>query len=260
MNYFGEGEDQYIRKTYGNHKEISYLEPQYIPKGYWFEGWYFDQGLRKPFDYTGSFSEDITLYPKFEKIDDYDERKKYTFLNAEKLGTITLGWGQERYGFYVSGFTGTLEVQYVLNCPHDDEAQFGVWNDTTNKGVYVHWINDGERHTASLEVNRGDIIRVTGIGAVNAEKAQIIEYKLTGADLQNLGAKVEIPEQFEVTATQGSYFTLPVYEHLGFEFKGYYTQPNGEGERITNIRGESLKRYEEGQPLTVYAYYVNIED
>lgn len=260
MYYYGDGEEDYIRRTYGDGREIPFFEPKTTPKGYFFAGWCYDKGLSKPFYYTGTFSEDLTLYPKFVEIEDYDQRKKYNILNKEMTSTITLGWSQVRYGYYVSTFKGTLEIEYVLQCPYDDEAQFGVWNLTTNRGMHASWINNGEWGSVELNVNPGDIIRVEGYGAVNAAQSQIILYNLKSDQLSKGDAKVDIPDQFDFTVTQGSYFTLPVYEHLWYEFRGYYTEPQGGGQRLTNNQGKSLSRYEFNGPITAYAYYVRVEE
>ena len=259
MYYYGDGEEDYIRKTYGDGREIPFFEPKTTPKGYYFAGWYYNKSLSKPFYYTGSFSEDLTLYPKFLEIEDYDQRKQYKILNKEMSSTITLGWSQVRYGYYVSTFKGTLEIEYVLQCPYQDEAQFGVWNMTTNRGMDLCWINDGEWASVELSVNPGDIIRVAGYGAVNAAESQIIWYNLKSDKLSKGDAKVELPEEYQFTVTQGSYYTIPVFEHSYYDFRGYYTEPKGGGVRLTNGKGESLTRYEEGQDITAYAYYVKKE-
>ena len=147
-----------------------------------------------------------------------------------------------------------------LDCPYDDEAQFQIWNETTNRGMVESWINAGEMGSYTLDVHVGDIIRVSGTGAVNGALTQVIWYKLTSSEFDKGAAKVDIPDYFDITVTQGSHFTLPVYERLWYEFKGYYTAPDGGGERLTNNKGESLARYEKGANCTAYAYYVRIEE
>ena len=259
MYYSGEESENYVRRTYSDSKNITYLEPQYIPKGYVFAGWYHDPQLSEPFLYTETVDDDLVLYPKFEEVKGYDDQKHYTFINQEITATARLELLQTFSYYYISSFTGTLEIDYVLDCPYDDKADFSVWNVTTNKRINAIEIPNGEKRSCTLQVSCGDIICIMVEGYTNGQESQMIYYTLKGCDLNKLEADVNIPDYFEVKVTEGSHFTLPVYKHSGYVFNGYYTSRNGNGVRLTNSDGESLAPYESTDSITVYAYYIKSE-
>ena len=54
----------------------------------------------------------------------------------------------------------------------------------------------------------------------------------------------------------GDLFKLDYVEKDGYIFKGYYTAPDGQGERITDEKGASLSHSQAIQNYVVYPYYV----
>lgn len=258
VNFYGEDAGYNLEKTYSKSNPIQPLTPRVIPDGYRFDGWYLDSQCKTRFTYTETVTEDITLYPKFfKKSYYYEEELGYGYLKEDETHNYTLTGRGEHTASKLCGYSGNLTITATLTCPYGETASLTVFNVQTNQSKYIQYIENGQEVSCTIKVNGGDVIRLTMSGHIDANSTQNQTLKVTYSGLGNEGkqASVEIPEYFSYEVTQGNRFTLPVSGKYGYVFKGYYTEENGLGIRLTDGKGNSLADYALGADAYLYPYF-----
>ncbi|MBQ9610482.1 MAG: InlB B-repeat-containing protein [Lachnospiraceae bacterium] len=147
----GGEEIQSITKGYGD-RVAEPLEPKFLGGGYSFAGWYSDEALETPYEFTTMPAEDITLYAKWD-INSYTIR--FVTNGGSTVAAMTADYGSEltapkaplREGYTFIGWYADrkLTLPYVFaNMPAQDET------------IYAGW--EPESHTISFESNGGSSV------------------------------------------------------------------------------------------------------
>jgi hypothetical protein len=128
---------------------------------------------------------------------------------------------------------------------------------STNQSKNLQYIENGQEVSCTIKVNAGDVLNLTMRGHIDANSTQNQTLKVTfsGLGVEGKKASVEIPEYFSYEVTQGNSFTLPVSIKNGYVFKGYYTEKNGGGTRLTDGKGNSIADYLLGADAYLYPYF-----
>ena len=152
---------------------------------------------------------------------------------------------------YVSALTYTLT--FVTNCEevitpetHTTEEDFSL-PEVSKKGYqFVGWSTNPNDWTGLTNVYGGQYRQDTILYAIfRAETYTVIYHKGTGTDYGR------------IDVAYGEDYTVPYVEETGYNFVGYYTKENGQGQQLTDSEGKSISAWSitENRVVDIYAHY-----
>ena len=225
----------YLYPNNGGSTIYRYLRTKYNENGWLIDGVHYDDG------------ETIHVTKDIEVIPDYIETIQYpTFYNPVRTGYTFLGW----YTAMVGGDRVTEVTD--LNGPSRLNL-YGHWQDDSSHGNYKLPINNIEKATE----HRATVTFKFNNGRADATAEVQTRYFPNGwlVDGVHHDSNVFI-EKDENTVIEPDYIVTRINALFpntptksGYEFVGWYTEDNGQGEHITVLNMDS--------DLTIYAYYTN---
>src|SRR5690554_4605336 len=127
-------------------ESLGYVPSAPTKRGYTFVGWYYDEELTQEFDINTPITEDMTLYAKWQLID--NDRIEFTHSATESWnGTVTPGTTEKLYGLlnkYGSLENGYMKL-YWASLMIDGQVYLVNIEDTSH-GLWIYYIyNFGNR-------------------------------------------------------------------------------------------------------------------
>ena len=151
---------------------------------------------------------------------------------------------------YVSALTYTLT--FVTNCEdvvpsetHTTEEDF-MLPEVSKKGYrFVGWSTNPNDWTGLKNVYGGQYVQDTILYAIFSVETYFVTYH-TGRD----------SDYGRLTIAYGENYTVPYVEVTGYNFVGYYTKENGQGQQLTDNDGNSLSPWALTEnTVDIYAHY-----
>lgn len=251
VDYYGDGKN--LEKTYTSGSKIEYLVPPNIDNRHVFDGWYEEYLLTHEFMYDTPVTNDIKLYPKITEVGDLSALHK-TIITSDINEAMPITVQGDHIRSYVCGYSGTLNITISYSCTDDDVLSVGG-------PIHVPFgLRNGESVSTRISVEAGKIITFTFNSHNDTNNKGTVYYTLSGLDRTDREVEVDIPDEFEIRVTNGNTFKLKVFQYDNYIFRGYYTERDGKGERVTDENGKSIGTYEFGNDVTLYAYYVEKDE
>ena len=254
VDFYGIGSGRNLEKTYSNSRPIEFITPQKLPTGHVFDGWYLDSSLTKKFSYDEPVSDDLILYPRTYKPSAYLASFGYRQIDSDQTYKYELSTDKVREPSFMCTYSGYLTVTLSVEGPDDKMVSFSL--SRSNGGSTMYRLYNGETATWRIKVNEEDIIKIYMDGYAADNETQTVTVSFTELGLKGKTAEVDIPEVFTVGVTQGNRYSLPKNTESIYTFKGYYTEANGQGIRLTDEDGNSIGDYEFDRDIYAYGYYV----
>ena len=208
--------------------------------GYAFAGWYTDSSCTTPYNFSGTITEDITLYAKwFSMTSSYYSREyvdiaNYTSSSSKKSFTANSSSSVNYYYFtcYKSG-------SYNINVVFSSGDYYVTVNNATQGTTILTRTNmysgNSSTRTESFTANAGDVICVslykysssssTGYGSFYVTNASYPTSTATASCATVEGLTYNTESSYEDTVDYDENYTLPTPIRAGYTFAGWY---NGE--------------------------------
>lgn len=239
-------------------KENPTLYPP-LPKkeGYLFAGWYLDEELNLLYDFSYPLIKDETLYAKFISKDEALYNDVKTDIEYEYIDDVVYDFVVPASSSYEVSYRFTFTAkeaygyQYVIKLYEESNANidFVIYNETTKEYIQGKNPISSSYYLCTFMTNQYDVISVYCYGR---DSDKNINIAVKGDE--SLNAK-ELKYFEEKEIEYGSTYNLPVYKYDNLSFMGYYTEPNGQGTKLTNELGECLSSWDKDVDTAVYAYY-----
>ncbi len=204
-------------------------------EGFTFEGWYTDAELTKPYDFNSKVTENITLYAKWTKIDETQNKSeiivkglenKELILNDDKTVDFSKLETPTRDGFIFGGWYTDENCQNRLTeeTVIEDGNIYGKWiNNRTpallNAADHIAYINGYPDKTVKPENN------------ITREEVAAIIYRLMNEDAQKEFSGKE-PTFTDISKSDWSYESVAVVAAAGL-ISGYEDSTFRPGNAIT---------------------------
>ena len=256
-----------------NVKEVVVGTPVEIPskptkKGYVFRGWFTDEDCRKYFDFTSKITESMTLYAGWYEIAS-ESGTTIRLNNPNGIGALVTA-GTTVYYYFVVPAT----QKYILTCEYktsnnDLEKGLIMYNVTSfcsgnvNISKTFGYENDGYAYdkiqTIEFDGIAGSVIRIqyTEVyGSKNDPETYGVFTSISGDEPPVNSSDLSIEAiPLPVSVTFDSDFNLGVPTYPGHTFIGWFSEPNGNGERLTDETGASLAPWSYDTIQYVYAFF-----
>ncbi len=207
--------------------------------GYLFTGWYTDMTLTERYTFEGIVNDTITVYAGWVRHDGD--------------GTLSVGTGGSSIDI---SSKHNAEYVYLAFVPLVSEtvnitssvAKYTYMN-LCDENFYVLYESYGYSPSIKRSVTAGQLYYV----AIRTNYTQTIGLTINGTAAPAVNVTVNHVDK--ATVEYGSHYTLPVATKMGYEFVGYFTQPNGQGIQLTDGSGQSLAPYGVLDHSQMYACY-----
>lgn len=257
MDAYGKETRLPVSRSATEAKRFEYVYPHDIPKGYYFAGWYEDYQCSKKYDFSQTLTSDITLYPYFKKMPEnvvgtIGQKNDEIIFSANSSASTT-----RRYAVAEDAIL-RIVVHSSISSGSKKEVYFNVYNSTNGLSLLLGTLVDGATASSvsDIKVKAGDVLHLSA--ETNGDPISVY-FEFSGFT-EPEGSYADIPKSIEFDVTNGNHYTLKVYQKFGMEFKGYYTEPNGNGTRCTDENGASLDTYEFASDVKLYPYYEPITE
>ena len=219
------------------------LEYPTVPtrEGYAFAGWYTTADCTVMYDFSGTITEDITLYAKWIAMTssyysrEYVDIANYNSSSSKKSVTVSASYSSSQNYYY---FTCYKSGTYTFYADHTSgDFYITVYNVTQGTTVInqANLYSSYPNTSVSFTANAGDVIYVrlykyssvgsTGKGAFYVTNASYPTSTATASCSTIIGYEYSVGETASAAITFGSLHTLPELTRTGYTFLGWY---NGE--------------------------------
>lgn len=231
--------NQIVSKTKG----INYpVAP--IKEGYIFAGWYYDKEYTDIYYCNHNIEKNTILYAKWVSIDQLKEGKYIDISQyfGDKVYKYTPTKKGEVVNFYFYGEPGFMDyINFTGNGLKGKVERF-ILRDNTYYGGTSYTVDGG----FSFYLYTGDILIFT----LTIEEGTEVLVDIPIKEPNEVGLLVPSKIIF------GSNYKLDVpINSDGLIFNGYYTEPNGQGVRLTDEFGNSLVAWDIAYDTKIYAYF-----
>lgn len=235
-----------------------------------FLGWFKDINDEIPFDFSNPIMETITLYAKYENLNIY---------NQVSVGDTV----QESIGYdgiwtytFVARFDGVIRVKTTIKDIKNNIVGFDIdiyKNSTSNTGIkmivenlrlgYVNSIKKNDEAIIDFYVKYGETFTFrctegyysrpySGENIIISELIYLEKVDLF-KDYITLSMNAH---EYIISVTYNQNFDFGYIYYNGFTFKGWFTEPNGKGKKLTDEKGKSIIPWNVTDISEVYAYFV----
>lgn len=217
--------------------------------------------------FTAKYTPVINQYTYVFKNDDGTEIKSVTAdygtdiivpENPTKASTVQYSYTFASWSNYINGMSLTEDITFVA-----------TYTSTLNQYTYKFVDNDGTE-LKSATVDYGTKISAPSApadkGAYTFDSWEGFADGMTVAGDVTFKAVYKYKtynitvDGYEISsdATYGENYVITPAEKYGYDFVGYYTEADGNGTKLTDSEGNSLKAYEYEKDITVYPYFADL--
>ena len=227
-------------------------------EGYSFVGWYLDADCTVPYSFSGTITEDITLYAKWAEMSSY-------YYSREYVDIANSGYSTYSKYFDVYSSNSSSQQYYYFTCYNAGTYNFEasrstgdfyikVHNQTQNTQVLARSnLYSGNTTTStSFYANAGDVIYVSVYNYSSGTNSSGYFYVSNpGYPVSSAVAIPSLPDGLDYAAgytygtelAYGVEYTLPTPERYGYNFLGWYDQ-------YGNLVEDGIWNYQESVYLT----------
>ena len=226
--------------------------------GYILEGWYTDSTLTNKYSFSGSITESFTLYAKwipnsnnYTKTSSYNSSSNYYSKNVNNSSSYA-----DTYATYFIIDKANTKMYYRNSSSSSSyRIYFKVENitDGTTIKSYGSYITNTSFSSLTLNADIGDVIKIS---AYYYSYSSSLRMYFTGTDNTSTATVSSYLTTVNNDIEYNSEYTLPKLEKTGYLFFGYYTEPNGEGTKLTDENGNSITNYSFAEDKEIYPYFV----
>lgn len=217
--------------------------------------------------FTAKYTPVINQYTYVFKNDDGTEIKSVTAdygtdiivpENPTKASTVQYSYTFASWSNYINGMSLTEDITFVA-----------TYTSILNQYTYKFVDNDGTE-LKSATVDYGTKISAPSApadkGAYTFDSWEGFADGMTVAGDVTFKAVYKYKtynitvDGYEISsdATYGENYAITPAEKYGYDFVGYYTEADGNGTKLTDSEGNSLKAYEYEKDITVYPYFADL--
>ncbi len=209
--------------------------------GYAFVGWYTDSSCTTKYNFSGTITENITLYAKWSSMTssyntrEYVDIANYNSSSNKKTFSASSSYSSSKDYYYFTCYTSGSYTIYAARTSGD--FYITVYNATQGSTIMSKYnlYGSSSSKSASFTANAGDVIYVSLYKYSSYDSAGAGTFYVSGAGYPTSTATVncntvegyvyDSTSTIETTVTFGSDYTLPTPIRTGYSFLGWY---NGE--------------------------------
>ena len=239
FNYGNSGYDP-VTVTLNPGETLSYPA---IPtrSGYAFAGWYTNSTCTSAYNFTGTITQDMTLYAKWVSMSssyssrEYVNIENYTSSSRKSFSGITSSSSSTPHYYYFTCYTaGTHTLCTYYSGGDYYISAYNVSQSTTIISNTNLWSGGTQSKSASFTANAGDVIRIaiykysssasTGSGSFYMTNANRPTSTATVPSTTSTTYVYDAASSSTATVTYGSTVTLPTPTREGYTFAGWYDE------------------------------------
>ena len=251
---YNDGRGTFKEVKLGIGDSVEYLIPESQDKNTFFVGWYRDPECKNLYQFNDEITESFQLFAKWKVIDmvNFIALKGNTVLNRQAY------INPSEPIVFVAPYTGQLSLK-VSGVKTDFYICYDIYKYVDDKGLRCGNIkvnSEGAPSTSygetNLNVKEGDIYYLRLYSATDIVTTMKMNINFELINKLDLKSKVVSKLNFNsIDVTYDSQFNLTKLNYCGYEFKGWYSEVNGNGLKIDT---ESTWKYT--NVLDIYPYLV----
>jgi uncharacterized repeat protein (TIGR02543 family) len=257
----------YSTDTLTNGQTLSYIQP--TRSGYCFTGWYTDSSCTTRYNFTGTITEDMTLYAGWTS-------SAYTISSSSWTSSGSTLNSTNKSDGSTGSYTITARSQIRVSFQYkvSSESGYDKLHILKNGTAIITPISGSTSYVSlSVDLNSGDtlVFKYTKDGSVSSNSDCAYIYGLTYSSNVSytstatascsavLGYEYADGNTVSKEVTFDAAFTLHVPTRVGYTFAGWYDGIGGTGTQYTDATGASVRTWDKEVDTTLYAKWIPIE-
>lgn len=206
--------------------------------GYAFVGWYTDSSCKTKYNFSGTITENITLYAKWSSMTssyntrEYVDIANYNSSSSKKTFSASASYSSSQDYYYFTCYTSGSYTIYAAHTSGD--FYITVYNATQGRTIMSKYnlYGSSSSKSASFTANEGDIIYVSLYKYSSYDSAGAGTFYVSGANYPSSTATAncntvegyvyDSNSSISQTIDFGEPITLPTPIRMGYSFLGWY--------------------------------------